>query len=85
MVELGINEDAPFDSYKVVLFFDSNSEEYHWYRQNYDGTWSHKPGSEAVTDLDESGNIIYNPITCAKTYNFDYEYVGCYAIRPWDY
>ena len=37
--------------YKVALVIAPNRD-YHWYRQNYDGTWSHKPGGTAVTNLD---------------------------------
>jgi hypothetical protein len=35
--------------------------DYHWYRKGRDGRWSHKPGSTAVTDLDNSGNLIFDP------------------------
>ena len=37
--------------------------DYHWYRQNDDGTWSHKPGTTEVTNLDYSDKIIKNPQT----------------------
>lgn len=32
--------------------------DYHWYRQDADGSWSHKPGAIPVTNLDASGNRI---------------------------
>lgn len=44
--------------------------DFHWYRQNPDGTWSHKPGGGAVTNLDASNNIIYDPETCDKDYSY---------------
>ena len=34
------------------------NQDYHWYRLNADGTWSHKPGSEPVTNRDASDKII---------------------------
>lgn len=40
--------------------------DYHWYRQDPDGTWSHKPGSDTVTKLDASNNPITNPQTCDR-------------------
>lgn len=35
--------------------------DYHWYRQNPDGTWSHKPGHDVARDVDASGAKITNP------------------------
>ena len=32
---------------------------FHFYRQNRDGTWSHKPGTMKVTDVDADNNKIY--------------------------
>ena len=33
--------------YAVLLVVDPNND-YHWYRQDSDGTWSHKPGATKV-------------------------------------
>lgn len=35
--------------------------DYHWYRKGKNRRWSHKPGGTAVTNLDNSGNIIVDP------------------------
>lgn len=40
--------------------------DYHWYRQDDVGCWSHKPGSTAVRDVDNSGNKITDPRTCDR-------------------
>jgi hypothetical protein len=40
--------------------------DYHWYRLNEDGTWSHKPGSGSATNRDNSGNIITDPRTANR-------------------
>lgn len=47
-------------TYKVALVVDPKID-YHWYRQNSDGKWSHKPGHTEVTNTDASGNVIYDP------------------------
>lgn len=54
-----------------VAFFIAPFFDYHWLRQDADGTWSHKPGTGSVgetdigtgtaTNLDWSGNVIWNP------------------------
>jgi hypothetical protein len=47
--------------YKVFLALDSPND-YHWWRQDSNGYWSHKPGSTEVTDLDADGKKIKNPL-----------------------
>lgn len=78
--------------YKVALVIDNQYKygdkykyDYHWYRQNSDGTWSHKPGTTPVTNLDASKNIIMDPLECDRNVedglNYNY-FVGYYAIIP---
>ncbi|MDR0493646.1 MAG: LysM peptidoglycan-binding domain-containing protein [Nitrososphaerota archaeon] len=54
---LGANE------WLVYLVVDpAISGDYHWYRRNSDGTWSHKPGTSPVTDKALTGiNVYYDP------------------------
>lgn len=40
--------------------------DYHWYRQDEDGFWSHKPGTTLVRKVDASGNPITNPETANR-------------------
>ncbi len=40
--------------------------DFHWYRMESDGTWSHKPGRAAATRLDNSGNLITDPWTADR-------------------
>ena len=35
--------------------------DYHWLRLDDSGTWSHKPGQTAATNLDGDGKEIYDP------------------------
>lgn len=41
-------------------------KDYHWYRQDVGGCWSHKPGQTAAKDTDNSGNSISDPQTCDR-------------------
>ena len=40
--------------------------DYHWYRQDKNGKWSHKPGGTQATNLDNSGNLITDPQTADR-------------------
>lgn len=57
---IGEGEVAREGFYKVALVM-TKKWDIHWYRQNADGTWSHKPGISPVRFVDWSGNTIYNP------------------------
>lgn len=40
--------------------------DYHWYRQDDNGCWSHKPGSTPAKNTDNSGNQITDPATADR-------------------
>lgn len=40
--------------------------DYHWYRQDNVGCWSHKPGQTAARNVDNAGNSISDPNTCNR-------------------
>ncbi len=77
------NDKCAAGSYKVALVI-APGVDYHWYRENPDGTWSHKPGSGNVIDEDASGNVIFDPETADRTYPYaDYSiFVGFFRITP---
>lgn len=54
------NNKCPSKGHLVALVIWPGMD-FHWYRKGKDGKWSHKPGSTAVTNLDNSGNIIVDP------------------------
>lgn len=57
--------------YQVPQFADEEYiRDYHWYRQDRDGTWSHKPGHSQATNLDGSDDRIYDPRVCNMTSDF---------------
>jgi hypothetical protein len=47
--------------YKVFLALDPGND-YHWWRQDSNGMWSHKPGSTNVVNVDASQKKIKNPL-----------------------
>ena len=54
-----------------ALSLDRNTD-YHFYRQDKNGLWSHKPGRTNATNLDASKKIIINP----KLANRDYSHLN---------
>ena len=40
--------------------------DFHWYRKSSEGFWSHKPGSTAARNVDNSNRIITDPATCNR-------------------
>lgn len=51
--------------------------DFHWYRRDIDGTWSHKPGSTAARNVDHAGQIINDPRTAARGPYTDF--CGCFC------
>jgi len=72
--------------YKIASVADP-SKAFHFYRQNNDATWSHKPGSFPVTNKDASGNIIITPHIVDRDYShlpnkLNYtDFCGYYCIK----
>lgn len=62
-------EKCPPNYYKGAMVIDDNHT-FHFYRQNAkDATWSHKPGTMAVTDLDASNKKIFVPHFANRDYS----------------
>jgi hypothetical protein len=49
----------------VALVIWPNAD-YHWYRQDNVGCWSHKPGQTAARNVDNAGNSIGDPKACNR-------------------
>jgi hypothetical protein len=72
------NNRCPKEGHLVALVTGSldfngfSIPDYHWYRKGRDGSWSHKPGGGAATNVDNSGNPIADPRTADRDgyYNF---------------
>jgi hypothetical protein len=63
--------------YKIFLALDPGND-YHWWRQNSDAYWSHKPGSTDVVDVDAAGNKIKNPVKANRNYSSLNYYKPCF-------
>lgn len=53
------------------------AEDYHWYRQDSGGCWSHKAGGTPATNLDNAGQPIADPQHCDRG---PYTTFCCYMI-----
>ena len=51
-----------------ALSLDRDTD-YHFYRQDKNGFWSHKPGRTNATNLDASKKIIINPLKANRNYS----------------
>ncbi len=55
--------------YKIFLALDKKND-YHWYVQNKNKYWSHKPGHGEVTDIDASKKKIKKPSSSNRDYGY---------------
>jgi len=58
---------CPLGKSKIALVVHPG-EDYHFYRQDADGWWSHKDGANKVKRYDADGKAIWNPKTAARDY-----------------
>jgi len=63
--------------YKVFMALDVKND-YHWWLNNNDGYWSHKPGSTEVTNVDADGQKIKNPLKANRNYGSLNYYKPCF-------
>jgi hypothetical protein len=76
---------CPAGKSKIALVVDPG-EDYHYYRQDADGLWSHTDGSNKVKRYDALKRPIFNPETAARDYRWqnsdlNYEdFCGFYCV-----
>ena len=58
--------DSPGNCAHTVALVMAPGYDYHWYRLDDDGMWSHKPGGTAARNVDSANNLITNPQTAAR-------------------
>jgi len=63
--------------YKVFLALDPQND-YHWWRQDLNTYWSHKPGSTDVVNVDASGKKITNPLISDRNFKHRNYYEPCF-------
>ena len=95
LFKVDFNQRCPKNYYKGSMVVDTNHT-FHFYRQNSDGTWSHKPGTLPVTDKDANEKTIYIPHFSNRNYtekgdkndedaiNYN-DFCGYYCIPSSDY
>jgi hypothetical protein len=59
------NNHFPATGHLVALVI-AQGFDFHWYRKDMTGKWSHKPGGTAATNLDNSGVAITDPRTANR-------------------
>ena len=68
-----VTNDTKLDClhYKIAFAIDKKHEnqDYHFYREDNDNSWSHKPGGNYATNLDASDNKIIDPATANRDYS----------------
>jgi hypothetical protein len=55
--------------YKIFLALDKEND-YHWYRQDNNKYWSHKPGYSDVVNIDANNKKIANPEIASRDYGY---------------
>jgi hypothetical protein len=63
--------------YKIFLALDVKND-YHWWRHDNSGYWSHKPGASDVVDKDGSGEKIKNPFLSNRNFGRRNYYKPCF-------
>jgi hypothetical protein len=54
--------------YITALFFPPDNYDFHWYRKDDNGLWSHKDGSLQATDKDLDRKVIKDPRNAKASY-----------------
>lgn len=72
-VSSSFTKKCPKSYSKVALVVDKGTD-YHWYRQDPDGFWSHKDGSNPVKYHDALKRRIFNPKQASRNYGSDLNY-----------
>jgi hypothetical protein len=66
------NVPCPKNSRKIAGVIQDKSapawNDYHWYRQESNGLWTHKRGKKLVEHVDASGNPISDPAVADRDY-----------------
>ena len=72
--------EAKQGNWVVALAYASDGSDYHWYKRDPDGTWSHKRGAYIVENWDYAHRTITDPANCNRG-KYDC-FLGYYEIGP---
>tara|TARA_A100001015_G_scaffold220435_1_gene248061 strand:- start:2346 stop:2885 length:540 start_codon:yes stop_codon:yes gene_type:complete len=70
---IGLYDILPCNHYRIAIVLDEKGDyrDYHLYRQDNDGLWSHKQGKGKIKRYDASNNHIKDPKTADRNYSTD--------------
>ena len=54
----------------IALDNKHGDKDYHFYRHDANGYWSHKPGTTEVINVDSEGKLIKNPLLANRKYKY---------------
>ena len=77
LIEWNCDKPCPDCCHKVALAIWPGND-YHWYRQDADGMWSHKFNGHPPTNLDNSEDPISDPRTADR--GLYTEFCGCFCV-----
>lgn len=84
-----LTDSLPCNRYRIALVIDNEGEhtDYHFYRQDNNGKWSHKLGKNPVTNIDSCNKKISDPSKACRNYDkkkndkYNYEiFCGYYSV-----
>ena len=72
MYLISFEEPCKKGFYKAFIAIDNKEgdKDYHFWRQDSNGMWSHKPGTTAVVNVDSDGKLIFNPLLANRKYKY---------------
>tara|TARA_B110000208_G_scaffold155224_1_gene188118 strand:+ start:4058 stop:4642 length:585 start_codon:yes stop_codon:yes gene_type:complete len=78
LIKSTYSNKCPCNYYKFALFLDNKKRrekkyDYHFYREDNDGYWSHKPGITKAINVDASNKLILNPSKADRNYYKKYK------------
>jgi RHS repeat-associated protein len=68
VISPGTDGNCPDGYHKIFLTIDPNSD-FHFYRQDNNGAWSHKRGIDPVSNVDSKGIVITDPDKANRNYS----------------
>lgn len=66
IIKIEEGQECPDGYYKIALAIKKDLSDYHFYRQDNTGYWSHKNGSNPAKNTDESNKLIKDPKTADR-------------------
>ena len=66
-----LKDKLPCNRYRIALVIDNDGEhiDYHFYRQDNNGKWSHKLGVNPITNKDACDEYIFDPKEACRNYD----------------